>query len=57
MISAELERILQHVYADARARKYELIGLEHLLLVLLEQSDDVRELLQQCGVECNILSE
>ena len=57
MISAELERILQHVYADARARKYELIGLEHLLLVLLEQSDDVRTLLQQCGVECNILSE
>ncbi|MFV2029768.1 ATP-dependent Clp protease ATP-binding subunit ClpA [Neisseria sp. S1] len=57
MISAELERILQHVYADARARKYELIGLEHLLLVLLEQSEDVGGLLRQCGVNCELLSE
>lgn len=57
MISAELERILQHVYADARARKYELIGLEHLLLVLLEQSDDVGGLLRRCGVDCELLSE
>ncbi|UOO81163.1 ATP-dependent Clp protease ATP-binding subunit ClpA [Uruburuella testudinis] len=57
MISAELERILQHVYADARARHYELIGLEHLLLVLIEQNDEVRNLLQQCGADCAILSE
>ena len=57
MISVELERILQHVYADARARGYEFISLEHLLLTLIEQSEPVAELLQALNVDCGVLSE
>lgn len=57
MISVELERILQHVYADARARGYEFISLEHLLLTLIEQSEPVAELLQALNVDCAVLSE
>lgn len=57
MISAGLERILQHIYADARARCYELISLEHLLLSLIEQSDEVRNVLVNCGANCNLLTE
>lgn len=56
MISAELERILQYIYADARARGYELISLEHLLLILIEQSDDVHNLLKALGADLQILS-
>lgn len=56
MISAELERILQYIYADARARGYELISLEHLLLILIEQSDDVHNLLKAVGADLQILS-
>ncbi|MDO4641533.1 MAG: ATP-dependent Clp protease ATP-binding subunit ClpA [Neisseria sp.] len=55
MISAELERILQYIYADARARGYELISLEHLLLILIEQSDDVHDLLKFLGVDNQLL--
>jgi ATP-dependent Clp protease ATP-binding subunit ClpA len=57
LISVELERILQHVYADARARGYEFISLEHLLLTLIEQSEPVAELLQALNVDCGVLSE
>ena len=57
MISVELERILQNVYADARARGYEFISLEHLLLTLIEQSEPVAELLQALNVDCGVLSE
>ncbi|EGZ45782.1 ATP-dependent Clp protease ATP-binding subunit ClpA [Neisseria wadsworthii] len=56
MISAELERILQYIYADARARGYELISLEHLLLILIEQSDDVHNLLKAVGADLQLLS-
>ena len=38
MISKELERILQVMYEHARDERYELVGLEHLLLVLLQDS-------------------
>mgnify|MGYP003401429316 FL=1 len=57
MISAGLERILQQSYNDARTRRYELISIEHLLLMLIEQSDDVREVLLNCGVDLDLLSE
>lgn len=57
MISEELEQILQILYADARKQRHELISLEHLLLVLIEQSDDVRETLQECNVDYKVLSE
>ena len=48
---------MQHVYADARARGYEFISLEHLLLTLIEQSEPVAELLQALNVDCGVLSE
>ncbi|WP_373699297.1 ATP-dependent Clp protease ATP-binding subunit ClpA [Neisseria dentiae] len=57
MISAELEQILQQIYTDARRHKYELISLEHLLLALLEQSEDVANILARCGADCGVLTE
>ncbi|WP_066569993.1 ATP-dependent Clp protease ATP-binding subunit ClpA [Snodgrassella sp. CFCC 13594] len=57
MISAQLEKILQYAYADARARRHEFIGIEHLLLALMEQSDDVAEVLKAMGVDYPLLSE
>lgn len=55
MISAELERILQYIYADARVRGYGFISLEHWLLVLIEQSDEVHNLLKALGVDLQLL--
>ncbi|ASK28043.1 ATP-dependent Clp protease ATP-binding subunit ClpA [Neisseria chenwenguii] len=55
MISPELERILQQLYAEARGRRYEFIGIEHLLLVLLERDDDVPVVLKQCGADLALL--
>ncbi|MFC3874791.1 ATP-dependent Clp protease ATP-binding subunit ClpA [Neisseria musculi] len=57
MISAELEQILQQIYTDARKQKYELISLEHLLLTLIEQSEDVAGILTRCGADCGVLTE
>ncbi|MDO4878844.1 MAG: AAA family ATPase, partial [Neisseria sp.] len=56
MISDALEQILQNLYADARARNFELITLEQLMLALLEQSEDVQKLLEALGVDAAILS-
>jgi len=42
MLSKELESILQVIYADARMQRYEFIGIEHLLLSLVQESDEVR---------------
>ncbi|OSI14236.1 ATP-dependent Clp protease ATP-binding subunit ClpA [Neisseria dumasiana] len=57
MISAELEQILQTIYTDARRQKYEFISLEHLLLALIEQNDEVHDVLSKCGADCGVLSE
>ena len=51
MISDAMERILQELYADARARSFELITLEQLLLALMEQSDDVQQVLEALHVD------
>ncbi len=51
-----MERILQELYADARARSFELITLEQLLLALMEQSDDVQQVLEALHVDLDVLS-
>ena len=56
MISKELERILQVMYEHARDERYELVGLEHLLLVLLQDSQEVNSALRHCGVEIPVLA-
>ena len=57
MISAQLEKILQYAYTRARAQQQEFIGVEHLLLALMERSDDVAEILNGVGVDFALLSE
>ena len=57
MISSDLEQVLQHIYIEARTRYYELIGIEHLLLGLIEKSDEIRQLLQTLHVDTELLSQ
>ena len=57
MSSAQLEKILQYAYTRARAQQQEFIGVEHLLLALMERSDDVAEILNGVGVDFALLSE
>ena len=57
MLSKELESILQVIYADARMQRYEFIGIEHLLLSLVQESDEVRAVLQSCGANIPVLAE
>lgn len=56
MISAQLEKILQYVYAEARNHAFEFIGVEHLLLGLLQQSEDVSGVLRAVGVDNELLA-
>ena len=56
MISRELEHIMQLMYDEARAARHEFVGLEHLLLALLQHSPQVNEALQYCGVETTLLA-
>ncbi|MGF6147208.1 ATP-dependent Clp protease ATP-binding subunit ClpA [Kingella potus] len=56
MISDALEQILQDLYADARARSYEMITLEQLLLALTEHSGEVQKTLEELHVDLDILS-
>lgn len=55
MISARLEKILQHIYAEARSQAFEFIGVEHLLLGLVQKSDEVAEILAALGVDNAVL--
>ena len=48
MIANELERILKKMYEEASQWRHEMVGLEHLLLALIEYSETVRHALQQC---------
>lgn len=57
MISKELELILQNMYADAQRSHYEMVGLEHLLVALIEYSSEVLEVLHHCNVDSKILLE
>lgn len=56
MISARLEKILQHIYAEARSQAFEFIGVEHLLLGLVQKSDEVAEILAALGVDNAVLA-
>ena len=55
MISPQLEPILQMMYEDARLARYELVGLEHLLLALVQGDSTVAELLQDQGADLALL--
>ncbi len=55
MISAQLEKILQHVYAEARSHAFEYIGVEHLLLGLVQESEEVAQTLSALGVDKSVL--
>lgn len=55
MISPQLEPILQMMYEDARLARYELVGLEHLLLALVQGDSAVAELLQGQGADLALL--
>lgn len=55
MISHELERILQQMYEFARAEQHEFVGLEHLLLAVVEGSAQVRDALRHCGANAALL--
>lgn len=56
MLSSDLEKILQLLYGQARAERYEFISLEHLLLVLMEEDESVRNVLQDCDVDLALLA-
>lgn len=56
MISAQLEKILQYIYAEARNHAFEFIGVEHLLLGLLQQSEEVSGVLRAVGVDNELLA-
>ena len=56
MISKELENILQDMYAKAQEAHHEMVGLEHLLLALVEGSGKVKNALQHCGAEIPLLT-
>lgn len=51
MISEDFERVLQKVHADAQAQGYEYIGLEHLLLTMINESTEIQALLLDLGVD------
>ena len=55
MISAQLEKILQHIYAEARSHAFEYIGVEHLLLGLVQESEEVAQTLSALGVDKSVL--
>ena len=57
MLSSELERILQVLYTEARGERYEFISLEHLLLVLIDENEAVRNTLTECGADLKLLSD
>lgn len=57
MISYELERILQAMHQKARRKNHEFVGLEHLLLAIVEGSAEIRAALRDCGANVNHLSE
>lgn len=55
MISQELEHIMQTIHEIAEDSRHEIVGLEHLLLGLIQGSDNVREVLDACGADNMIL--
>jgi len=56
MISKELEEVIERLYHDTKEKRYELVGLEQLLLGLLQHSSKVAETLDACGVDTALLA-
>ena len=54
MLSKELEESLNQAFREARERRYEFVTLEHLLLVLLDNSI-ARHVLRACGADIESL--
>ncbi len=55
MLSSELEFCLNQAFQQARAAHHEYLTVEHLLLVLLD-APTVREVLQGCGADVDLLA-
>ncbi len=55
MITQSLEQSLQQAYAYARQKRHEFIGIEHLLLSLLD-NQDAKQVLLDCSVDLDLLS-
>lgn len=55
MITPELESTLQHAFARAKLKRHEFLGVEHLLLALLE-NDLARKVLLGCKADLAILA-
>nr|MBP6563789.1 Clp protease [Neisseriaceae bacterium] len=55
MITPELETTLQHAFARAKLKRHEFLGVEHLLLALLE-NDLARKVLLGCKADMAILA-
>ena len=56
MISKDLEQTLQEAYAYARVKRHELIGVEHLLLSLLD-NETASQVLVGCHANIELLQE
>ena len=56
MISKDLEQTLQEAYAYARVKRHELIGVEHLLLSLLD-NETASQVLVGCHADIELLQE
>ncbi len=54
MLSRDLEVTLNHAFKDARAKRHELMSVEHLLLALLDNSV-AAEVLRACGADIDKL--
>ena len=55
MISSQLEPILQAMYEEARISRHELVGLEHLLLALIQGDPNVADALREHSAEFPLL--
>lgn len=55
MISSQLEPILQAMYEEARINRHELVGLEHLLLALIQGDPNVADALREHSPEFSLL--
>ncbi|MDK4596562.1 ATP-dependent Clp protease ATP-binding subunit ClpA [Kingella kingae] len=55
MISSQLEPILQAMYEEARISRHELVGLEHLLLALIQGDPNVADALREHSAEFLLL--
>lgn len=55
MLDPKLERILNQLLESARLNRFEFISLEHILLALISNDDETREILEACGTDLNVL--